>query len=461
MHYVVQRFGFRPSRGFLALFIIAALLVGAAFWIGPLRPRPAELHLLALSGDGRFREFVGIPSAWSDSVPPGSDAAGRFPLILAIHNAGPQPAQPSQLALSLPARYRVASKAGPLEHHSTMGNPLVRYELPLKSPRLQPGSAPAIIPGVDTLWLEPLAPSLYCTTLGDSVPEFIPAPPFDRNALARVKIFYSLEGRSIRQRQTGLLTVQMDPNQIKAAPPVTPPVFETVISEPPAAGPEIGALEYVGARVSSCGDPSRPVELHTALWETPEGGRFFVMYHGGAPRKHLYDLNRDSIIELEMWDADADGKFEARRAARFAIPGFIMPLEKVPADSALAAALAADTMPVDSAWLGTFHDTTGGPLRFSRPRTAQTQPRTPAPGVAGTAAPVQPGRPNAPIVAERVDSAALRIFNRPEAGPLRFIRAQRGDTLRAAAPPPRPAARRDTGPRLLGRPYNAPRDSNR
>lgn len=459
MHYVVQRLGFRPSRGFLALFIIAALIMGAAFWIGPLRPRPAELHLLALSGDGRFREFVGIPSAWSDSLPPGSEAAGRFPLILAIHNAGPQPAQPTRLALSLPASYRVASKTGPLEYRSTMGNPLVRYELPLKSPRLQPASAPAIIPGVDTLWLEPLAPSLYCTTLSDSVPEFIPAPPVDRNALARVKIFYSLEGRTIRQRQTGLLTVQMDPNQIKATRASAPPVFETVITEPEAPAPAIGELEYMGARVSSCGDPTQPVELHTALWETAEGGRFFVLYHGGAPRKHLYDLNRDSIIELEMWDADSDGKFEATRTARFAIPGFIMPIPKAPVDSALAAVLAADTMPVDSAWLGTFHNTADGPLRFARPRSAQPQPRAPAP-VAGAPAGAQPASPNVPMVAERVDSAALRIFNRSDAGPLRFIRAQRGDTVRTP-PPPRPAARRDTGPRLLGTPYNAPRDTIR
>jgi hypothetical protein len=455
MHYVVQRFGFRPSRGFLALFIIAALLLGAAFWIGPLRPRPAELHVLALSGDGRFREYVGIPSAWADSLPAGSDAAARFPLVLAVHNAGPQPAQPQRLALSLPARYRISTKEGPLESRGVMGNPLVRYEIPLRSPRLQPGSSPAILPGVDTLWLEPLAPSLYCTTLADSVPEFIPAPPFDRNSLARVKIFYSLEGRSIRQRQTGLLTVQMDPNLIKATPAPAPPVFETEITKPEAPAPQIAALNYVGARISSCGDPSQPVELHTALWETAEGGRFFVMYHGGAPRKHLYDLNRDSIIELEMWDSDADGKFEARRTARFAIPSFIMPLPKPVADSALAAALAADTMPIDSAWLGTFHDTVGGPLRFARPRAA---PPRAAGDTTRPGAPAQPGRPSAPVVPERVDSAALRIFNSPEAGPLRFIRAQRGDTVR---PPPRPAPRRDTGPRLLGVPYNAPRDTIR
>ena len=461
MHYVVQRFGFRPSRGFLALFIIVAMLVGAAYWIGPLRPRPAELHLLALSGDGRFREYVGIPTAWADTLPAGNEATARFPLVLAIHNAGPQPAQPTTLSLSVPARYRVADKNGPLEYRSTMGNPLVRYELPLRPTRLQPGSSPAIIPGVDTLWLEPLVPSLYCTTLGDSVPEFIPAPPHNPAALANVRIFYSLEGRTIRQRQTGLLTVQMDPNLIKATPAAPPPVFPTTITKPQAEAPEVGAINYVGARVSSCGDPSHPVDLHTALWETAEGGRFFVLYHGGTPRKHLYDMNRDSVIELEMWDADADGKFEAKRVARFAIPGFIMPLPKPRADSAAAAAIAAaDTMPIDSTWLSNFHNIEGGPLRFAQPR------RAPAAGAraatttapAATAPPVTT-RPGVPTVAEPVDSAELRIFNAREAGPLRFIRAQRGDTVRPA--PPRPSGGAQRRPRLLGVPYNAPRDSIR
>jgi hypothetical protein len=38
-----------------------------------------------------------------------------------------------------------------------------------------------------------------------------------------------------------------------------------------------------------------------------------------------------------------------------------------------------------------------------------------------------------------------------DAGPLRFIRAQQGDTIRPPPPPPRPRQER---PRLLGVPYN-------
>ncbi len=47
--------------------------------------------------------------------------------------------------------------------------------------------------------------------------------------------------------------------------------------------------------------------------------------HGGVPRKYLFDLDRDSIIELEMWDPDGDGEFETRRQARLPIPAFLLP----------------------------------------------------------------------------------------------------------------------------------------
>ncbi|HEY0674269.1 MAG TPA: hypothetical protein VGD27_18490 [Longimicrobiales bacterium] len=447
MHYVVKRFGFRAPPAILVLFLVVLLLFGAAFWIGPFRGRPAELHLVALSADGRFTENVGIPARSVDTLPASSEATARFPLVLAVHNAGARAAQPTQLALSLPALYRVADKEGPLEYRTTVGNPLARYEVAVRSPRLEPGAAPSVLAGADTLWLEPIVPSLYCTALSDSVPEFIAAPPHDPNALARVRIFYSLEGRGIRQRQTGLLNVQLDPRLVARRPAPPPPVFETVIVKPEAPAPVLTELSYVGARMSGCGEPSQPLQLHTALWETPEGGRFFVLYHGGVPRKHLYDLNRDSIIELELWDSDTDGKFEARRPARYAIPGFIMPLPRPRPDSTATALAAADTTPLDSTWLRNFHDTLGGPLRFTGRRRA-TAPRvataTPAVAIAQPATPA-----GAPVRAEPVDSAALQIFNTSEAGPLRFVRALRGDTVRPA-PRPRP---RPQGPRLLGVPY--------
>ena len=129
-----------------------------------------------------------------------------------------------------------------------------------------------------------------------------------------------------------------------------------------------------------------------------------------------------------------------------------MPLPKPRADSVAAAgALAADTTPLDSAWLRTFHDTMGGPLRFGVPRRAA--PSTQQPAAQPTTQPA-PQRAAAPIsvtpgVAPRMDSAALSIFNTEEAGPLRFQRAIEGDTVK-----PRPRPQRPRGPRLLGVPYN-------
>lgn len=446
MHYVAKRLGFHLPRSVLVLVLVAALLAIGAYWIGPFRPLPADLRVLALSADGRFKEDISIPSRWVDTLPAASEATARFPLILAVHNAGAQAAQPAQLALSLPAHVRLATNRGPLERHTTVGNPLARYEIPISTPTLEPGGAPALIGGVDTLWLEPVVPTMYCVAFMDSVPDFVAAPAQDPQALARLRIFYSLEGRSIRQRQAGLLQVQLDPNLVARRPAPAPPVFETVITKPEAPAPALSELREVGTRTSSCGEPSQPLQLHTVLYETVEGGRFFVLYHGGAPRKHLYDLNRDSIIELEMWDADGDGKFEARRPARYAVPAFLMPFPETVIDSAEARLAIPDTVTLDSAWLRTFHDTVGGPLRFAQPRTGAPRPATTPP----TNEPVQA----APVIPGRVDSAALRIFHMEDAGPLRFIRAQQGDTIKPPPPPPRPRQER---PRLLGVPYNSSR----
>ena len=296
-HYVVKRFGFRLSRGWVALFLIAAVLVAGSFWIGPFRPRPQDLKLVALSGDGRFREYVGIPSGWADTLSPASEATARFPLILAVHNAGARVARPTGLALSVPSRYRITDTQGlPLPSSTTIGNPLVRYELPIETDAIEPGQQPTVIAN-DTVWLEAIVPSIYCTALSDSVPEFVAAPAQDPSLMSRGRIFYSFSGGT-RQRQTGLLTVQVDPNLVTRAPASQPPIFATEVIRPEVPRPALSGLVQVGARITSCGDPGQPIEIHSAIWETLEGGRFIVLYHGGAPRKYLFDLNRDSIIEL-------------------------------------------------------------------------------------------------------------------------------------------------------------------
>jgi hypothetical protein len=389
---------------------------------------------VALSGDGRFREQAAIPSEWATALPAASEATARIPLILAVHNVGLRAGQPQRLFLSLPARFRVSDGRGqPFPAHATMGNPLMRYEFPISAPNLPPGRLPTIIAGLDTLWLEPVIPSIYCTALADSVPEFVSAPPQNSRLLSEVRIFYSFEGERIRERQTGLLTIQVDPELIRREPARTPPTFPTQVIRPEAPRPPLDELHFVGARNTWCGDPGRPLKIFDALWETSNGGRFFVLYHGGMPRKYLFDLNRDSIIELEMWDHDGDGDFESRRATRLTIPAFLMPYPE-PAILAAETATAADTAPdlafdttaATPEWIQMFYDTAAGPLRFSgRARAARR-------------APVQ--------TALQVDSVWLRLFNQTSAGPLRFYRVQMGELL----PPPPPRVER--GPKLLGVP---------
>src|SRR5207237_1239421 len=94
-----------------------------------------------------------------------------------------------------------------------------------------------------------------------------------------------------------------------------------------------------------CGDPEQPMQIVSHEWDTPEGGRFFVLDYGGKPRKYLFDLNRDSIIELEMWDSDGDGHFDARRAAHYPIPSFLLPLSGIrPLDARIFASLKPDSV---------------------------------------------------------------------------------------------------------------------
>jgi hypothetical protein len=133
------------------------------------------------------------------------------------------------------------------------------------------------------------------------------------------------------------------------------------MEEPEARAPDVGQLTFAGARTAHCGDPEQPIELYTVLWETRTGGRLLVVYSDNIGRKRLYDLNRDGIIELETWDSDADGRFEARRDARFAIPSFLMPLP--PSDPSMTEP---DPVPPDNEWLALFHRADAGPRRFAQ-----------------------------------------------------------------------------------------------
>jgi hypothetical protein len=310
--------------------ILALLGAGVAGWLVlylfPGRGQGTMLELTALGGDGRFAEEVTIPSHWSQTGGLEPGAVIRVPLVLAVRNLGKRPAPPTRLELSLPTRYRLSRSNGqPLPAEFVPGTPLVRYRLSVPAMRAGAGTIAGYLPVLDTVWLEPIIPSFYCIALSDSVPDFIPSPPAPVEAIARVRIFYSFAGDELGQRQTGLLAVQLDPTLLKLEAPAPPPVFPTEYHRGVAPRPFISELFYKGSRRAYCGDPQDPIEIMSTLWETPAGGRLFVLDYGGAPRKYLYDLNRDSIVELELWDASGSGHFDARRQARLPIPEFLMP----------------------------------------------------------------------------------------------------------------------------------------
>jgi len=314
------------SRGRWAAVLLGGSAAAIALLFAPWRDGPAELELVALNADGAFESTIAVPAAWADTLYAAPGIAARVPLVLGVRNAGGEPARPQRLELSAPSRVHFTRPDGhPLQGYAVPGSPLIRYEVSGGFPAIQPGRMPTLLPALDTLWLELVVPSFYCMTLSDSVPEFVPAPQPDPAAISRVQIFYSFEGEELKGRQTGLLTVQLDPALIAAETPEPPPVFPVEMREPGLPLPAFEWLQYEGSRRGFCGEPEEPLELLTTVWTTPSGGRFFVLHYGGAPRKYLFDLNRDSIIELEMWDPDADGRFEARRAARLAIPPFLLP----------------------------------------------------------------------------------------------------------------------------------------
>ncbi|CAN5857624.1 hypothetical protein BH23GEM9_BH23GEM9_36570 [soil metagenome] len=446
MGHISQRFGIEIGRGWVILFLLAAIIVGAAYGIGPLRPLPPELRLLAVDGEAAVTEL-----AVSGTV--GDEGVLRFPVRLAVQNVGAQAAQPRQIVLNVPGRFRVATQHGRLPGDVTPGVPLHRYVVNVTVPELAPNEPPQTLTGLETIWLEPDLPRYYCTAQNDGVPEFVPAPRFDPEIMSDVQIFYSVH--SNRHRNTGLLKVRVDASQLGVEPAAMPPLFPTVFEEPEATVPELGALRYGGTRTAWCGDPEQPMELYIALWETAANARFYVIHVDGQPRKHLYDLNGDGIIELETWDASGDGRFEARRQARYAVPEFLRPLPGRRPDLLLP-----DTVAPDSAWLELFSNTAAGPLRFAEAeaRAAEARAAAARAAAARAAAAAQTAAPGSPpydtatgMPGERrpfadieplppPDSAWLELFLDAGAGPFRFSRGIRAAADDDAGTTPAPRA---------------------
>jgi len=463
MGYLVQRLGIRISRGWMVLILLVATLVGASYWIGPLRELPPELELLAVADNYALSEVTlqGVAKP---------DGGVRFALPLAVRNIGAQSGRPSHLALSVPSHLRVVTRRGDIEGEVSPGVPLRRYVVNIAVPPIAPGNASRRLPGLDTVWIEADLPAYYCTTQGSSVPEFIPAPQHDPRTLSVVRVFYSFELPDPRVRNTGTLVLHLNQEQLASAPAPMPPPFPTVFEEPEAVVPELGDLREAGKRTALCGDPERPLELFTVLWETANSGKFYVIYFDGAERKHLYDLDNNGIIELETWDGDGDGLFEARREARFAVPSFLKPIETL--DESL---LEPDTMPPTARFVALFDNASLGPWRFAhppKPDTVQTALRdstgalvdstgppidTTRAAVDTTATPV--ATPNVPVTPPT--RVFLRLFADTAAGPFRFSRpsaiaaadsAVRADSVARAAERPRAAAARPRRPQPLGTP---------
>lgn len=462
MSYIFKRFGSVFSPVWSIPLLILGLLIGAAYWIGPLRPLPPELRLLALQRDGTF----------TDSITPAPQQVGadiRFPLVLGAQNVGYAAAQPAVLDLSVPLGFRLVDRDGQeLPQEIALGTPLGRYRLGLSAATLVPGGVPELL--LDTLWLEPDLSSYTCAVLTDGVPEFQPRPPVNPALLGRVDVFYSFLTPDTDARQAGLLRVRVDSTLLRVPPAVMGEPGPPTLEEPAIELPPLDALYQLAMTEATCGDPQQPVQLQSVVYQSDDGGRFIVLYHEGAPRKYLIDMNADSIVEREVWDPDGDGSFEATRTTRYAIPGFLFPRRvETPA-------LAADTVPPDPAFLALYADTARGPFRFfmaqqQRLAAAQRPPSRTEPQATPGAAPSSPvAMPaGAPIPGDTTppSPAFLSLYADTAAGPFRFARSEQqvddsvaaaiasGDTASAdsAEAPARP---RQTGPRILGTPIEYP-----
>ena len=284
-------------------------------------PEP-PLHLVALGPDGTFRDTLEVPASWRDTT---IDAAVAVPLVLGVRNGGERAARPERLSLGVPVQYRLADRDGRLDGVLHAGSPLVTYTVETGLTPVEPGRLPALIPALDTIWLEVMIPAFHCVALGDSVPELIPARPPPVATLREVRIFFSFEGGDLSQRRTGTFTVRLDTALLDVEMPPTPPSFP-VVRDTALASPAVGELRFAGSRPVECGGPQSPLVLRSTLWRTQDGGRVIVLTFGGAVRKRLYDLDGDGVIERESWDADGDGAFESTRSAQLPIPEMLLPV---------------------------------------------------------------------------------------------------------------------------------------
>ncbi len=323
--HLFQRFSPTLDGRWVILALVLLVLAGLGTfirWSGAAPP----IDLVALGPDGRFQDTLIVPLEWGDTATHTPDAVARVPLILGVRNRGRRPVTPDSLSLSVPLRYRLTRGSGQeLDGRTAAGSPLITYTLDPELEAIEPQRLPVLLPAHDTIWLEVVMPKYYCVALGDSVPEFVPAPPPPLHTMSSVRIFYSFEGQTMGERRTGTLAVHMDSSLLTVATPPAVPSY-AMVNDAELASPELGALMRVGSRRSQCGEPGSAMELLSSVWETPDGGLFITLDYGGTVRKHLFDLDNDGIIERESWATGSRQAFTATRRTELPIPAFLLPV---------------------------------------------------------------------------------------------------------------------------------------
>ncbi len=383
MFQILRRIGIGGPA--LLVLLLVSLIVAFFLAVGAANGRAPAVDLTVRGGDGRFADSVRAPAAVA-----GRERAGRplVPLVLALHNASAEAVQPVRISLLLPLAYRLlVPEATPgVTASIAPGEPLIRYEIRGGLPRVEPG-ATTPLPRPDTLWLAGDVPEIRCVVGGDSVPGFERVARAGGAPLQDVRIFYSISGGDVARRRAGRLFVRVDSAAV--VPPARPPLprYPATVRRGGVTWPTTGPLRLVGTRATLCGPVEAPQPMATTLWRTTGGGRVLALSLGGKPRKYLYDLDGDSAAELEVWDQDGDGRFEAERAAALPIPSYLLPSPPPagpPPDATIpvqrdtgSARASADTTRAQPDTARAQPDTTRAQPDTTRARAAPTRPDTP------------------------------------------------------------------------------------
>ncbi|MGH7477485.1 MAG: hypothetical protein ACRELD_14560, partial [Longimicrobiales bacterium] len=355
MLHVLQRIGFLRRRGIIPMILIGLIAAGVAL-VRSLNANVAPLELVLTPLEAEVR-------------------AGRLPVLVGVRNSGLNAMRPARLEILVPARIRLrpAEAGAPIRATRVEDAPLMRYIIDADFPAIPPDTTAVRVPGVDTLWVERADRAVRCLAGGDSMPTFKPTPPLSSADATELPVFYAFSGGDLDQRGSGWLSLRLPPGP--AEPSAQLAYGPVRLGDPDSILPRIAGLRLVGVTWAECGPPEDPQRLASTVWRAPGGGRVIALGYDGVARKYLFDLDADSVIELEVWDANGDGRFEARRQARIPLfAEFLPPVAPRPAPRLAAP----DTLRPD----------TSVRLGMDTLRPPPATPGTPLP--AGTPPPVQP-----------------------------------------------------------------------